>query len=79
MNKLTNLMVFSILILVSLALPVLAHTGEDDYGHHGMMGGMMSGAYGFGGMWLFGWAFAILVLVALVLLIVWLLKQIQKK
>lgn len=43
------------------------------------MGSMMSGTYGFGGMWLFGWIFSILVLVALVLLIIWLVKQIQKK
>ena len=40
--------------------------------------GMMSGGYGWG-MGLFGWIFGILVLVALVLLIIWLTKQINKK
>jgi predicted lipid-binding transport protein (Tim44 family) len=65
--------------LLSLVQLTLAHTGEDDYAHHsGMMGGMMTGMYGYSGMF-FGWTFSILVLVALVLLIVWLIKQIQKK
>lgn len=39
--------------------------------------GMMGGAYGYGGM-IFGWLFGALVVVALVLLIIWLVKQIQK-
>ena len=69
--------------LLSLSF-VSAHTGEDLGEHHegcGMMGGMMggmSGVYGYGGMF-FGWIFGLLVLVALVLLIMWLVKQIQKK
>ena len=46
--------------------------GTSGYG----FGGMMSG---FGSMWIFGWLFMTLVIVALVLLIVWLIKQIQKK
>ena len=41
----------------------------------GMMGGMY-GVYGGTGM-IFSWLFAILVLIALVLLIFWLIKQIQ--
>jgi len=44
----------------------------------GGFGGMMSGTYGLGGMW-FGWVFSVLVLVAIVLFIIWLVKQIQKK
>ena len=39
--------------------------------------GMMSGGYGTGGF-LLGWLFSILVLVALVLLIFWLIKQLNK-
>ena len=58
-----------ILVLMSFAS---AHAGEDDYSHHGMMDGM----YGYGFMWIFGWLFMILVIVALALLIVWLIKQI---
>ena len=61
-------------ILLSLVTTVLAHTGENEFAHHSMMGGV----YGYGGMF-FGWVFGILVLVALVLLIFWLIKQIQKK
>jgi len=53
-------------------------SGYNMMGYGGMMG-MMSGAYGFGSMMLFGWIFSILLLVALVLFIVWLIKQLQKK
>ena len=58
----------------------------------GMMGGINTGGnnmmgnyfgygtgYGMFGMGLFGWIFMLLILVALVLLIIWLIKQIQKK
>jgi uncharacterized membrane protein len=33
--------------------------------------------YGFGGMWIFGFLFMALILVALVLFILWLVKQLQ--
>ena len=46
-------------------------------GYTGMMG-MMYGSYGWG-MMFFGWAFILLVSVALVLLIIWLLKQINRE
>lgn len=70
---------------INLILPILlsliglvSANGVEGTGYCGMMGGMMTGIYGYGGM-AFGWLFGILVLVALVLLIVWLIKQIQKK
>lgn len=44
---------------------------------YGMMS-MMYGNYGFG-MMFFGWIFGALTLIALVLFIVWLVKQIQKR
>ena len=44
----------------------------------GMMGSGMMGSYG-SGIMLFSWLFSLLVLIALVLLIVWLIKQIGKK
>jgi len=51
-------------------------------GFGGMMGwnyGIMGMMYGYdSGMWIFGWIYMILVSVALVLLIVWLFKQVQK-
>ncbi len=65
------------LVFVSLASPVLAHAGEDDYDHHGMMNGFYSGM-GWLGMGFFGWIFMILIVVALVLFIVWLIKRIQE-
>ena len=44
----------------------------------GCFGGMMSGAYGFGGGFIFGWIFMILVVIALVLLIIWLIRQLTQ-
>ena len=72
MNKL-NLVIPA--IFVSLLSFVSADTrsyGCGMFGFSGMMGG-----YGTGWMF-FGWIFWILILVALVLLIAWLIKQIQK-
>jgi len=74
-NKIIGIILVTILSLVSF---VLAHTGNDELDHCSGMCDMMSGTYGYSGM-LFGGAFSILVLVALVLLIVWLIKQIQRK
>lgn len=54
-------------ILISFS-PVLA---DSDYGYH------MMGDYGYG-MGIFGWVFMLLFFVALVLLIIWLLKQVQE-
>ena len=49
--------------------------GTYEYGYRGMMGMM----YGYGnGMMFFGWLYGILIIVALILFIVWLIKQIQK-
>ena len=68
-----GLVFFVLTLLVSLTGFVSAHTGDDDSAHHSMMG-----LYGYGFMWLFGWIFMILILVALILLIMWLIKQIQR-
>lgn len=50
--------------------------GRTGYGFGGMMG-MMYGTYG-SGMMFFGWIYGALILIALVLFIMWLSKQIQK-
>ena len=71
--KKTSLKFLVLTLLISLTGFVSAHAGDDDSAHHSMMG-----FYGYGFMWLFGWIFMILVLVALILLIAWLIKQIQK-
>lgn len=73
--KKTNLSLIVSLILVSLASLVSADVGDCQMSG---MYGMMSGSYGLG-MGIFGWLTGILVLVILVLLVVWLIKQIQKK
>lgn len=64
-----------ILTFVFLSLVSLSFVSAQQYNCPGF--GMMGG-YGYSGVGLiFGWAFMILVLVALVLLIVWLLKQLN--
>jgi len=72
MKQDNNALIAVIIIIIVLAL----------FGSFGMMGyggGMMSGFYsGFGFMWLFMTALWILIIVALVLFIAWLVKQLQK-
>lgn len=68
--KKTSLIYFVLTLFVSLTGFVSAHTGDDNFSHHGLMES--------GFMWFFGWIFMILVVVALVLLIIWLIKQIQR-
>ena len=50
--------------------------GGSSYGFGGMMN-MMYGTYG-SGMMFFGWIYGILILVALILFIIWLVKQLKK-
>ncbi len=49
----------------------------NSYGFGGMMN-MMYGTYG-SGMMFFGWIYGLLILIALILLIFWLAKQLQNK
>lgn len=65
-------------LLILFAFTSVGRMGYGGYG--GMMNygyGMMSGGYGFGGMYIFGWLMMILVIIALVLFIIWLIKQIS--
>jgi uncharacterized membrane protein len=75
MNKISSLL-FIGLALLSIGI-VMAHEGNDDYVHHGMMSSFYGG-HGYGFMWIFGWIFMLLVFIALILFIVWLIKQIQE-
>ena len=70
--KIKRLLLSSLGIFLVLISFVSAHTGDDNSAHHSMMGNS-----GIGMMW-FGWVFSILVAIVLVLLIIWLVKQIQK-
>ena len=67
-------LIFGLLTLIVLA-PVMVSADVIGYDH---MGSMMYGSYGYGGMF-FGWITGLLFIAVLVLLIVWLIKQIQKK
>ena len=69
----------SLLIVVIVLLVLLFFSGGIGmmgFGYGGMMT-MMAGTFGLG-MMLFGWLFGVLIFVALILFIVWLIKQIQK-
>ncbi len=71
----------NLLIGIVIAIAVFSLLGM--FGFGGMIGcggvGSMMGnlGYGLGGMWIFGWLFMILILVALILFILWLVKQLQ--
>lgn len=66
------------LLLFSFMSFVVAHIGDSDVGYCSGMSGMMSGHYGSGGI-VFGWAVGLLFVAVLVLLVIWLSKQIWKK
>jgi len=76
-----------IIIIIAIVLALLLFSGFGmmtgffgNYGGYGGYGGMMTGYnYGYGmmtGFFGFGWIIMILVVIALVLFIVWLIKQI---
>lgn len=73
--------IYFVIITLMFISPALAHTGKNDYEHHEMMhgfcffGGMMRGF----GMGFWGTIIMILVVVALVLFIVWLIRQLQER
>ncbi|MBS3093956.1 hypothetical protein J4456_05245 [Candidatus Pacearchaeota archaeon] len=76
-----NSNITTILIVVIAIAVLLSFLGTFMPGYnsgYGMMGNNMMGGLGFGSMMIFGWIFSVLLLVALVLFIVWLMKQIQK-
>ncbi len=65
-------------VIAIIAVVVLLFGGFGmGFGGYGGMMNMMYGAYG-GGMMFVGWLYGILILVALILFIAWLVKQIQK-
>jgi len=65
-----------VIVIVAVLVLVFGGLGMGFGGYGGMMN-MMYGDYG-SGMMFFGWLYGILILIALVLFIVWLAKQIQK-
>jgi len=68
----------NLIIGIIITVVVFLLLGMSGFG--GMMGGdgmVGNWSYGFGGMWIFGFLFMTLVLVALVLFIFWLIKQMQ--
>ncbi|MBS3086088.1 hypothetical protein J4422_00100 [Candidatus Pacearchaeota archaeon] len=65
-----------VIVIVAVLVLIFGGVGMGFGGYGGMMG-MMYGTYG-SGMMFFGWLYGVLILVALVLFIVWLARQIQK-
>jgi len=70
-----NKKIFFGLVLVFLVSFASAHVEDNDFEHH-MMGNVVG--TGMWGMGIFGWLFMILIIIALILLIIWLIKQIQR-
>ncbi len=66
----------TLIIVIGVVLTLFLFGGFGMMGFGGM-GGMMGGFYSGFGMSLFGWLFRILGIIALVLFIVWIIKQIQ--
>ena len=68
-------------LLIGIVIAVAIFSVFGMFGFGGMMGGyggmMGNWGYGFGGMWIFGFLFMALILIALVLFILWLAKQLQ--
>jgi uncharacterized membrane protein len=74
-----NNIVWIVVLIVVLAflLFVMPFGGGKFGGFCGMMGNYYSANYGYGMMGGFGWIFMLVFLVALILLIIWLVKQLQ--
>ncbi|MBS3089003.1 hypothetical protein J4402_04480 [Candidatus Pacearchaeota archaeon] len=72
-----NKLLMGFVILAGLISLASADIGDGNFGGCGVWGGMM-GSYGFGAG-IFSWLISVLFIVALILLIFWLIKQIQKK
>lgn len=72
-NNLTIGIIVAVVAVFVISLLTSPMVGYSNYEMMGMMGA------GFGFMWLFGTLFMILVFVALVLLVIWLIKQLSKK
>ena len=69
-----NNLIIGIVIAVAVFLLLGMFGFGGIMGGYGMMGNLN---YGFGGMWIFGFLFMTLILVALILFILWLVKQLQ--
>jgi len=68
----------TLIIVIAAVILLFGGFGMMGFGNYGSYGGMMGNwGYGFGGMWIFGWLFMVLVSVALVLFIIWMVKQLQ--
>ena len=67
-------------LIIGIIIAVVVFLFLGMFGFGGMMNGGMMGNwnYGFGGMWIFGFLFMALILVALILFILWLVKQLQE-
>ena len=67
-------------LLIGIIIVVIVFLLFGMFGFGDGMGGCMMGNwnYGFGGMWIFGFLFMTLILVALIFFILWLVKQLQE-
>ncbi|PIN94054.1 hypothetical protein COU56_03185 [Candidatus Pacearchaeota archaeon CG10_big_fil_rev_8_21_14_0_10_31_9] len=68
-------LILALVSILSLSL-VSAQQNSGSYGCPGW--GMMSGYYGYGSGFIFSWVFMVLITVALVLLIIWIVRQLTQ-
>ena len=71
------ILIVALVVVFLFLLSGYGMAGFGSYGFGGMMG-MMYGTYG-PSMMYFGWVYGVLILAVLVLLVMWLFQQIQKK
>lgn len=76
-NKTALIVFIAVILALLLVMPWGGMIGWNNNYRYGSMMGMMYN-YGFSGMWIFGWLFMVVVLIAIVLLIIWLMQQIHK-
>ncbi|HLF54086.1 MAG TPA: hypothetical protein VI544_02810 [Candidatus Nanoarchaeia archaeon] len=79
--KTEQIVLISAIVVITIAIfGFVSQSGTTnfDYGNYGY--GMMGNFFmGFGFMWMFGFLFMTLIIIALVLFIIWMAKQINKQ
>jgi chromate transport protein ChrA len=70
-----TLTIIIVAIIIGLFIVFTPNMMQNSYSQYSMMSWMFGG---FGFMWIFGFLFMTLIIIALILLIVWLIKQLQK-
>ncbi|MBI3622711.1 hypothetical protein HY212_01350 [Candidatus Pacearchaeota archaeon] len=79
MKKDNNALIIAIIVILAVLFFGGFGYGMMGYGNYNWMWNMMSGYSGYGIYFILNWILNIAMIVAVILLIVWLIKQIQRK